>query len=57
MQTTMDKLRSRAERFELEARGLRRLAKDLEMHEQNVEDGGFRFTDEAKKALWRLAKL
>ncbi len=57
MATTTDRLRARADRLEQEARGLRRLAKDLDFQQANEESGGFRFTDESKKALWRLAKL
>ena len=55
--STTDRLRARADRLEEEARGLRRLAKDLDFQEKNAEDGGFRFTDESKATLWRLAKL
>ena len=55
--TLTQRLCARADRLEEEARGLRRLARDLEMHEANVESGGFAFTEEAKVALWRLAKL
>ena len=57
MQTTMDRLRSRADRFELEAQCLRRLAKDLDFQEKNVAAGGFRLHEDSKKALWNLAKL
>ena len=57
MAAMTDRLRARADRFELEARGLRRLAKDLDFQEAHAQGGGFKFTDESKEALWRLAKL
>ena len=57
MSTTTKRLRSRADRLENEARGLRRLAKDLDFQQKHEDSGGFRFTDESKKALLRLARL
>ena len=57
MATTTDRLRARADRLEEEARGLRRLAKDLDFQEANVQDGGFAFSAESIKTLNRLARL
>ncbi len=55
--TTTDRLRARADRLEVEAGGLRRLAKDLDFQAKHVEDGGFAFHSDSLKTLWRLAKL
>ncbi len=55
--TITQRLVARAERLEEEAKGLRRLARDLGLHDANYEECPFRFTEESKKALWRLAKL
>ncbi len=56
MQLT-DRLRARAGSLEQEAAGLRRLAKDLDFQQEHEDSGGYRFTEESKQALWRLAQL